>query len=168
MAIPDRVGIIGLGIMGSAMAANLVGAGFTTFGYDLLARRRRDLVRIGGRAARSAGEVARRTSIVVTSLPSSTALLEVAAQIAWAQRPEQIVVETSTLPIATKEQARKMLAARAITLLDCPLSGTGAQARTKDLAVYASGQRRAYRRCIPVLEGFARAHFFLARSGAGS
>src|SRR5207249_10107755 len=55
-----------------------------------------------------------------------------------------------------------------ITLLDCPLSGTGAQARVKDLAVYASGQRSAYRRCIPVFEGFARTHFFLGRFGAGS
>ncbi len=84
------------------------------------------------------------------------------------KHPGQIVVETSTLPIATKQQARRLLAARAITLLDCPLSGTGAQARTKDLAVYASGPRRAYRRCVPIFEGFSRAHFFLGPFGAGS
>jgi L-threonate 2-dehydrogenase len=168
MAIPGRVGIIGLGIMGSAMSANLVGAGFSILGYDVLARRRSELVRIGGRAARSARDLGRRTAIVITSLPSSAALLEVAAELGAAMQPEQIVVETSTLPIATKEQARKGLAMRGITLLDCPLSGTGAQARTKDLVVYASGQRRAYRRCIPVFEGFARANFFLGPFGAGS
>ncbi len=168
MTIPGRVGIIGLGIMGSAMSANLVGAGFSTLGYDVLARRRNDLVRIGGRAARSVRDLARRTAIVITSLPSSAALLEVAAELGATMQPEQIVVETSTLPIATKEQARKSLAMRGITLLDCPLSGTGAQARTKDLVVYASGQRRAYRRCIPVFEGFARANFFLGPFGAGS
>ncbi len=168
MAVPDRVGIIGLGIMGSAMAANLVRAGFLAIGYDPVARCRSELVRNGGRAARSARDVARRAPVVITSLPSAAALLDVAAEIAGARRPGQIVVETSTLPIATKEQARKILAARAITLLDCPLSGTGAQARAKDLAIYASGQRRAYRRCIPVLEGFARAYFFLGPFGAGS
>ncbi len=168
MTIPGRVGVIGLGIMGSAMSANLVGAGFSTLGYDILARRRSELVRIGGRAARSVRDLARRTTIVITSLPSSAALLEVAAALGAAMQPEQIVVETSTLPIATKEQARKTLAMRGITLLDCPLSGTGAQARTKDLVVYASGQRRAYRRCIPVFEGFARANFFLGSFGAGS
>jgi len=168
MAVPDRVGIIGLGIMGSAMAANLVSAGFSTFGYDLSARRRSELARIGGRAVRSARDLAKRTPVVITSLPSAGALLEVAAELAGTEHPGQIVVETSTLPIATKQQARRLLAARAITLLDCPLSGTGAQARTKDLAVYASGPRRAYRRCIPIFEGFARAHFFLGPFGAGS
>ncbi len=168
MAVPDRVGIIGLGIMGSAMAANLVRAGFLAIGYDPVARCRSELIRNSGRAARSARDVARRAPIVITSLPSAAALLDVAAQIAGARQPGQIVVETSTLPIVTKEQARKILAARAITLLDCPLSGTGAQARTKDLAIYASGQRQAYRRCIPILEGFARAHFFLGPFGAGS
>ncbi|HEV3240149.1 MAG TPA: NAD(P)-dependent oxidoreductase [Casimicrobiaceae bacterium] len=168
MAFPDRVGVIGLGIMGSALSANLVGAGFTTIGYDLLARRRRELARQGGQAARSAQDVGRRAAIVITSLPSSAALLEVVAELARARRPEQIVIETSTLPIAIKEQARKLLATRGITLLDCPLSGTGAQARNKDVAVYASGQRRAYRRCVPVFEGFARTHFFLGPFGAGS
>jgi putative dehydrogenase len=168
MAFPDRVGVIGLGIMGSALSANLVGAGFATIGYDLLARRRRELARQGGQAARSAQDVGRRAAIVITSLPSSAALLEVVAELARARRPEQIVIETSTLPIAIKEQARKLLAARGITLLDCPLSGTGAQARNKDVAVYASGQRRAYRHCVPVFEGFARTHFFLGPFGAGS
>jgi putative dehydrogenase len=168
MAIPDRVGIIGLGIMGSAMAANLVRAGFSTFGYDLLARRRSELARIGGRPLRSARDLAKRAPVVITSLPSAGALLEVAAELARTEHPGQIVVETSTLPIATKQQARRLLGARAITLLDCPLSGTGAQARTKDLAVYASGPRPAYRRCVPIFEGFARAHFFLGPFGAGS
>ena len=168
MAIPDQVGVVGLGIMGSAMSTNLVGAGFPVRGYDVLARRRTDLSRAGGRAARSVRDLARGTPVVITSLPSSEALLEVAAELAGAKRPGQIVIETSTLPIAIKEQARKLLAASGITLLDCPLSGTGAQARVKDLAVYASGQRSAYRRCIPVFEGFARTHFFLGAFGAGS
>ena len=168
MAIPDQVGVVGLGIMGSAMSTNLVGAGFSVRGYDVLARRRNDLSRAGAQAARSVRDLARRTPVVITSLPSSAALLEVAAELAQAKRPGQIVVETSTLPIAIKEEARKLLAASGITLLDCPLSGTGAQARIKDLAVYASGPRSAYRRCVPVFDGFARTHFFLGAFGAGS
>ena len=53
-------------------------------------------------------------------------------------------------------------------MLDCPLSGTGAQAKVRDLAVYASGARSAYRRCVPVFEAFARTHYFLGPFGAGS
>src|SRR5258708_15225072 len=168
MAIPDQVGVIGLGIMGSAMSANLVGAGFVVRGYDVLARRRSGFSKAGGHAKRSVRDLAKRAAIVITSLPSSAALLEVVAELAGAHRSGQIVIETSTLPIAIKEQARKLLAARGITLLDCPLSGTGAQARVKDLAVYASGMRSAYRRCIAIFEGFARTHYFLGPFGAGS
>jgi putative dehydrogenase len=162
------IGIIGLGIMGSAMSANLVGAGFSVRGYDVLAQRRNDLKKAGGKPARSVRDLARDTPIVITSLPSAEALLEVSAELAAAGNLGQIVIETSTLPIAVKEQARKLLADRGITLLDCPLSGTGAQARVKDLAVYASGPRAAYRRCVPVFDGFARAHFFLGAFGTGS
>jgi 3-hydroxyisobutyrate dehydrogenase-like beta-hydroxyacid dehydrogenase len=53
-------------------------------------------------------------------------------------------------------------------LLDCPLSGTGAQARTKDLSVYASGDEGAYRKAVPVFEGFARSHYYLGEFGNGS
>lgn len=162
------VGVIGLGIMGSAMSASLVAAGFSVRGYDVLARRRSDLKKAGGKPARSVRALARFAPIVVTSLPSEQALLEVAAALAAARNSGQIIIETSTLPIAVKEEARKILADRDITLLDCPLSGTGAQARVKDLAVYASGPRSAYRRCVPVFDGFARTHFFLGAFGTGS
>jgi L-threonate 2-dehydrogenase len=168
MTSHDRVGVVGLGIMGSAMSANLVAAGFVVRGYDVLASRRREFSRSGGQPARSVRDVATRASIVITSLPSSEALHEVATAVAGARHVGQIVVETSTLPIAVKLQARALFAAQGITLLDCPLSGTGAQARVKDLAVYASGPRTAYRRCIPIFEGFARRHYLLGAFGAGS
>jgi 3-hydroxyisobutyrate dehydrogenase-like beta-hydroxyacid dehydrogenase len=101
-------------------------------------------------------------------LPSARALLDVTAELAATGQAGQIVIETSTLPIAVKDESRKLLAARGVSLLDCPLSGTGAQARTGDLAVYASGSRAAYRRCIPVFEAFARSHYYLGAFGAGS
>jgi 3-hydroxyisobutyrate dehydrogenase-like beta-hydroxyacid dehydrogenase len=164
----SQVGVIGLGIMGSAMSANLVKAGFSVFGYDMLAARLAALKRAGGRPARSGQEVGKRVPVIVTSLPSAAALAEVSAQLAAAGHAGQIVIETSTLPIEVKQAARKRLAVRGITLLDCPLSGTGAQALTKDLVVLASGARSAYRKCIPVFEGFARAHYLIGPFGDGS
>jgi putative dehydrogenase len=166
--VKQTIGIVGLGIMGSAIGANLVRAGFGVAGYDPVPRARRALVRAGGHAARSNGELARRCEVIITSLPSAAALERVAQELAAAARRGLIVVETSTLPIEDKQRARRVLAAAGATLLDCPLSGTGAQARTRDLAVYASGPRAAVRRCAAVFDGFARAHYYVGAFGAGS
>lgn len=162
------VGMVGLGIMGSAMSANLIRAGFKVLGYDVVPKRRAELRKAGGSIARNCRETARNCDIIVTSLPSSDALLETAAELAKSGRAGQIVVETSTLPIPVKEEARDRLAKRRVILLDCTLSGTGAQARVKDLVVYASGDRKSYTRIMPVLDGFARAHYYVGAFGAGS
>jgi putative dehydrogenase len=166
--VEKTVGVIGLGIMGSAMSASLLRAGFTVIGYDILEARRREHRKAGGTAARSCRDLASRADVIVTSLPSSDALLDVAEELAKPARRHQIIVETSTLPIPVKEAARERLGASGVTLLDCPLSGTGAQARAKDLVVYASGVRKAYTRVAPILDGFARAHYYVGAFGAGS
>jgi 3-hydroxyisobutyrate dehydrogenase-like beta-hydroxyacid dehydrogenase len=159
------VGVIGLGIMGSAMAANLVRAGFAVHGYDPVPAQRAALKKAGGRPARSAAEVLSRAPTVITSLPSAAALHAVAGEL---RRKGGIVVETSTLPIDDKLEARDLLRKKGITLLDCPLSGTGAQAKTKDLVVLGSGERAAFSGVVDVLEGFARAHHYLGAFGNGS
>jgi putative dehydrogenase len=164
----SRVGMIGLGIMGSAMAANLLRAGFEVIGYDPVAACRRRHHKAGGIVAKNAGEVAASANVVIASLPSAKALLQVANEMAKTKRTRQIVIETSTLPIPVKEAARKRLAAAGVTLLDCPLSGTGAQARVKDLIVFGSGDRAAFNRTIPVLKGFSRGHYYIGRFGSGS
>ena len=79
--------------------------------------------------------------IVIVSLPSAQSLLDVAAQMAGAPDRPQYVIETSTLPIAVKDEARLRLARVRTTLLDCPISGTGAQARTGDVVVMRAARR---------------------------
>lgn len=163
-----NVGILGLGIMGSAMAANLLRAGYKIAGYDPLPAARARHRRAGGTIGDSALEVARSARILITSLPSVAALAAVAKEISGQKNEDQIVIETSTLPIAAKEAARRRLAKAGITLLDCPLSGTGAQARTGDLVVYGSGKPAAFRKAVPVLNGFSRGHYYVGKFGNGS
>ena len=158
----QSIGVIGLGVMGSAMAANLLKAGFTVEGYDIAPKARAALKRIGGRPVASISRI--KAPVVITSLPSAQALHDVVA----AFKTRCIVLETSTLPIEEKEPARASLARKGITLLDCPLSGTGAQARAKDLVVFASGERGAFRKAEPFLPGFSRAHYYLGGFGNGS
>jgi len=162
------VGMVGLGIMGSAMSFNLGRAGFRVVGYDVMPKQRAAHARAGGIAAGSPRAVAKRSGIIVTSLPSARALAEVASEIAASAKRGTIVIETSTLPIAVKEAARELLAKRGVILLDCPLSGTGAQARVKDLLIYVSGDRTAYRKIVPVLQGFTSANYYVGPFGNGS
>ena len=167
MPMRPSVGMIGLGIMGSAMSANLMRGGYRVIGYDVAAKPRSNHRRAGGLVAASCGVVAGQAEVIICSLPSSEALRQTAAALAESSRP-LVVVETSTLPIAVKEEARRTLSRCGAIVLDCPLSGTGAQARVKDLVIYGSGDRRAYRRVVPVLDAFARAQYYVGAFGAGS
>ena len=161
------MGVIGLGIMGSAMAANLVKAGFEVFGYDPVAASRQRLKKAGGHACKSAGEVAQHATQLLLSLPSEAALDQVCAELLATGLKGLIAAETSTLPEVCKGRNKTALAKHRITLLDCPLSGTGAQALTRDLAVYASGNAKAIRAMHGVFEGFARARYDVGEFGNG-
>jgi 3-hydroxyisobutyrate dehydrogenase-like beta-hydroxyacid dehydrogenase len=159
------IGVVGLGIMGSAMAGNLAKAGYRVYGYDVLAGARGELKKAGGLPLASAAKVAEQAPVLITSLPSADALHGVAHELS---QKGAVVMETSTLPIEEKERARDTLAKKGIVLLDCPLSGTGAQARAKDLVVYASGDKAAFRKVAPFLKGFSRAHHYVGEFGNGS
>jgi L-threonate 2-dehydrogenase len=153
--------MIGLGIMGLAMAKNLLRAGFAVQGCDVSAPRRKAAARAGV-AIRDLSNL--DAPFLVSSLPSTAALHAVAAGLAG----KPIVIETSTFPIDDKLLAKQTLEKKGIVLLDCPLSGTGAQARTKDLAVLASGDRKAFSRTRKVLAGFSRSQHYLGEFGNGS
>ena len=165
------VGIVGLGRMGSAMAGNLIGAGFEVVGRDTDPARADAFAAMGGRAADSPRAVAEAADCVMTSLPTVAAFEAVTAGadgLAAANKPGLVAFDTSTLPIAVKEAGRKAIAEAGGILLDTPLSGTGAQAMTRDLVVYASGDSAAIASLTDVFEGFSRAHYDLGEFGNGS
>ncbi len=162
------VGVIGLGIMGSAIVANLVQAGFDVIGTDIIAGRCSELARAGGTAVADAGEVGRRCRRIILSLPSVDPLDLVCGQLCNSCAAGTIVTETSTLPLAAKERCRAALEIKSVVLLDCPLSGTGAQAKSRDLAVYASGDTLAIREVMAILKGFARSVHDVGAFGNGT
>jgi 3-hydroxyisobutyrate dehydrogenase len=166
-----RVGIVGIGIMGTAMMRNLIADGFAVVGYDVTAAAMARLAAAGGIAAASPREVAEAATFVITSLPSVEAFDAVTAGqggIASSNGEGQIVIDCSTLPVEVKSRAQARLAAAGKILLDCPVSGTGAQAATKDLVVFASGDEAAFERCRAVLAGISRAQHYVGAFGNGS
>jgi putative dehydrogenase len=162
------VGIVGLGIMGSAIARNLVERGWRAIGFDIDAARRDELALAGVEIAGDVKQVAHDAPIIMTSLPSAAAAEDVAHAIADSGQPPRIVIELSTLTIADKLRFEEILKKTGHTALDCPLSGTGAQAKTRDLVVYASGDSDAIAQCAGLFSDFAKQSADLGRFGNGS
>ncbi|TDH62663.1 NAD(P)-dependent oxidoreductase [Dankookia rubra] len=162
------VGVIGLGIMGGAMARNLKEAGWRVVGYDTDAGRCDALAGAGIDIAADAAAVARAAPLLLCSLPKPAALATTAAAIAASGLPPRTLVETSTFTLEDKQAAEAVLRAAGHTMLDCPLSGTGAQAVTRDIVVYASGEASAIEALGPCFAGFARAAHNLGAFGNGT
>src|SRR6266851_1855072 len=163
-----NVGVVGLGIMGGAFAQNLVKAGWRVVGYDIDPARCRAMARAGGEMAPDAKALAAEVPTIITSLPRPAALEATVKAIVAADVRPRVIVEASTFTIDDKLAAQRALAKAGHVMLDCPVSGTGAQARVRDLVVYASGHSKAIRKLRPLFAGFTRAMHDLGAFGNGS
>ena len=161
------VGVIGLGIMGGAFAKNLVKAGWHVVGYDTNAARRREAKRAGTEIAQNAVELAAAVPTILTSLPKPEALADTVRKIAAAKLKRKLLVEMSTFKISDKEKAAAVLR-KAHQMIDCPVSGTGAQAKNCDLVFYASGDSKLIAKIRPLLSAFGRGVFNVGPFGNGS
>jgi 3-hydroxyisobutyrate dehydrogenase-like beta-hydroxyacid dehydrogenase len=167
-AAKGTVGVIGLGIMGGAISRNLRAAGWRVTGYDVDETRKTEAKAAGIEVESAAADVARKAEILLTSLPSPAALDATVRAIVDATVPRRIVVELSTFALADKLRAEQALRAAGHVALDCPLSGTGAQARTRDLVVYASGDPASIAQSKPLFADFARQAHDLGAFGNGT
>ena len=162
------VGIVGLGIMGGAFANNLHAAGWRVIGYDLDPKRRRALGRAGIEIAADVAALAAAAPTIITSLPKASALAATVDAIVAAGVRRRVVIEASTFKLEDKEAAEVRLREAGHVLLDCPISGTGFQAKTKDLVIYASGGSAEIKKLRPLFADFARAVHDLGAFGNGS
>jgi 3-hydroxyisobutyrate dehydrogenase-like beta-hydroxyacid dehydrogenase len=176
------VGVIGLGIMGSAMAGALIDAGFSVVGTDLRAASRQRLRRAGGRPLASSAAVAAEVDVLIASLPTGAALEAVVAEIAASRKSRPgsrlgskpgsqrraVMIETSTLPIADKERARLSLARAGVALIDCPISGTVRRLKEGNWTMFVSGDPKACRKAAPILAVLTRNTPYVGAFGNGS
>jgi 3-hydroxyisobutyrate dehydrogenase-like beta-hydroxyacid dehydrogenase len=165
-----RVGIIGLGIMGGIMAETLLLQGYVVVGHDIAPACRARLRRAGGRVATSGAQVAQQCDVLIFSLASSHALASVVAELATAPHTgtPQIVIETSTLPVADKERAALALKQQRRSMLDCPISGTAARMKDRAWTIYVSGPKRACQQVTPILQAFTDMTPYIGPLGAGT
>jgi putative dehydrogenase len=171
MAVRRRkgtVGVIGLGIMGGVFAKNLVKAGWYVVGYDTNPARRREARRAGVEITQNAVELAVAVPTILTSLPKPEALADTVRKIVAAKLKPKLLVEMSTFKISETEKAAAVLRKAGHQMIDCPVSGTGAQAKNRDLVFYASGDPKLIAKIRPLLSAFGRGVFNVGPFGNGS
>jgi 3-hydroxyisobutyrate dehydrogenase-like beta-hydroxyacid dehydrogenase len=154
--------------MGGAFARHLAAAGWRVIGHDIDPKACRAAARAGVEIAKSIHDLAAKAPTIITSLPHPSALHDTVAAIVAAKVKPRIVAEASTFTLEDKLSAEQTLRKAGHTMLDCPISGTGAQARVKDIVVYASGDPRAIRKLKPMFAAFSRGLHELGAFGNSS
>lgn len=160
----STVGVIGLGLLGSALSRRLLAAGFAVTGYDINPDRRAQLDQAGGGALRSATEVAQSAGRVILALLTSDIAATVLDEIAPALRPDAIVIDTTT---GAPEQMESF-ARRGFVYLDATVAGSSRQVDQGEAIVMCGGDPAVYEACHEIFGAFARQSFHCGPNGAGA
>jgi L-threonate 2-dehydrogenase len=169
-ATQERIGFIGLGVLGSAIVPHLLERGFVVIGCDIDPRKLDALTPLGLEPAASPKDAAERADVVILCLPTVESLHEAVSGpegLDKARGAAQVVIEISTLPVSEKERARDRVAASGRTMLDCPVSGNRIQAQRRGLTAFGSGERAAYDRVEHILLAFAGKSHYVGGFGSG-
>lgn len=162
-----RIGVIGLGNIGSSIGKLLLDNGFAVVGYDIRQEAVEELAGRGGKTAGSPREVAEACEVVITSLPSEAALEAVLDEVT-PHLGGSVLIETSTLSPTAKTAAHDRVVAAGGQIVDCPLSGTAMQARKGDVIAYVSADEGVIDRVRPVIAGFTRASYEMGAYGTST
>lgn len=164
-----KVGFIGLGFMGSKMAKNIMKKGFPLVCYDLREEAMNLLVKEGAEAATSAAEVARKTEVIITMLPATKEVEQVAlgpGGIIEGIRPHSVYINMSTSsPLLTRKIA-EIFKAKGADVIGAPVSGAP-KAESGTMTIIAGGDPKVLERCRPILQTMGSNIFLAGGVGAG-
>ena len=162
------VGIVGVGLLGDAIASRLRAAGHAVVGYDVVTASMDRLAALGGTPAKSAGDVARASEVVCTILPSLATVEEAILGphgIVAAGKPGQPILQMSTISPSLTERLARETAARGGVFLDCPISGTSGMVAQGSGVIFVGGDAGAYERWKPLLESILPRAVHVGRAG---
>ena len=162
------VGFIGLGHMGGGMAVNLARAGHTVRAFDLSAEALGRATEQGCTPVASAADAVREAEALVTMLPAGRHVAEVYRQSVLPNaRAETILIDCSTIDIATARAVESEAAAHGLTMVDAPVSGGIAAAAAGTLTFMVGGSEQGFHRARPWLEAMGKAVIHAGAAGAG-
>ncbi len=167
-AAGEAVGLVGLGLVGMALAERLRAGGFNLWGYDIDPQRNELLRQLGGKAASSAAGVASACGRILLSLPDSDVVEAVLDDIGPNLAAGRIIIDTSTGDPQRAVTMGRRLAERGVHYLDATISGSSQQVREGQVVVLAGGPTAAFEQCEDLFRLFARRWFHLGPCGAGS
>ena len=163
-----RLGVIGAGNIGGAIAANLLADGHAVVVHDTDRARVDALVRTGAARADTAAAVAARSEITFTSLPGP-AIMEAVAEAWLSEAPrDSVLVDLSTNAPATIRRVGERFAAAGRHLLEAPLTGGAPGAQARMLVFMVGGEPEVYERCRPLLQQLGRAVIHVGALGLGN
>ena len=162
------IGLVGVGLLGTAVAGRLLKAGHRVVGFDTASDRGRALVTMGGEVASSARAVALASEAVCTLLPTLGAV-EAAILgpdgVAAAGKPGQVVIQMSTISPALTVRLAAESRTRGLDFLDCPVSGTSGVVARGEGMLFVGGERRAFERWRPLLEAILPRAVYIGAAG---
>ena len=166
-----RIGLVGLGLVGTAIAESLLARQFDVLGFDTDAVRCRNLEKFGGKSASSSAEVADSVERVILSLPDTNVVLQVVEDpggiLEAKSLPTHIIDTTTGDPDETISLAQR-LGERGIAFLDSTISGSSSQVRARQAVFMVGGEKRAFQACRDVFDALAEKVFYIGPSGSGS
>jgi 3-hydroxyisobutyrate dehydrogenase len=166
-----KIGFIGLGTMGSSMALNLQKAGYDVVVNDIRREACARLVNAGASSGESARVVAEAAEIVFTSLPGPREVEEVALTengLLHGMRPGTAWFDLSTNSVAVVRRLDEMFRAKGVAMLDAPVSGGPAGAKSRKLALWVGGDKALFDRHKPVLDAIGDQPMYVGPVGAGT
>ncbi|MEO3802566.1 NAD(P)-dependent oxidoreductase [Nonomuraea sp. B1E8] len=162
-----NIGFIGLGIMGSPMAANLVKAGHAVTGYDISAERVEQLAGLGGKGATGVVDAVAGADVVITMLPDSPQVEEVAPRVVEYAKPNLLYIDMSTIKPETSRRVARQAAAAGVRALDAPVSGGERGAIDGTLSIMVGGDAEDVAAAGPVLGSLGTTVVHVGPAGAG-
>jgi 2-hydroxy-3-oxopropionate reductase len=166
----ENIGFIGLGIMGVPMAGHLLTAGYNVYAYDIVPAQTEKLVAQGAIGAASPAEAARSADVIVTMLPESAIVEEVALGengVMAAMKKDAILIDMSTTSITTTRRIAAALEKEGLVMLDAPVSGGDVGAAEATLSIMVGGPEEAFQKALPVLQHMGHNITYVGGTGSG-
>ena len=162
-----NVALIGLGNMGAPMAGNLVKAGHTVAGFDLVTANLEGAVKRGVTAATTATAAVKSADVIITMLPAGRHVVDVYENVLAEAPKGAVFVDCSTIDVASARKAHDLAAAKGMLSLDCPVSGGVGGAEAATLTLMAGGAKAAFDKAKPVLDAVSKRLVHCGDAGAG-